>query len=72
MNHLLVNSEDEGNEVIVDPHSKFGRYLADTVAAVGSDPLEILISLEDLVIEQYGEIVLRAHKAQVRIKHPRR
>lgn len=69
MNHLLINNpESEDNEVIVDPHSKFGQYLADTVAAEGSDPLEILISLEDLVIEQYGEVVLRAHKAQVRIR----
>jgi len=68
--HLITN-EPDGNdveEVLYDPMGKFGRVLADTIAAPNSDPLEILIQLEDLVIEQFGEVVLRAHKAQVRIR----
>ena len=68
--HLLTNEPDMNDveEVLYDPMGKFGRVLADTIAAPNSDPLEILISLEDLVIEQFGEVVLRAHKAHFRIR----
>ena len=75
MNHLLTNSEDEDNEeILYDFESLFGQFVEDRLARApkNSDPMELLISLEDLVIEKYGEVVLRAHKAQVRIKHPRR
>lgn len=68
--NLITNEPDMNDmeEVLFDPHSKFGKVLADTIAAPNSDPLEILISLEDLVIEQFGEVVLRAHKAHFRVR----
>ena len=47
-------------ETSYDPHSKYGLMLADTVAAETSDPLDMLIQLEEMLMEQYGLTLMQA------------
>ena len=55
-------------EALFDPHSEFGLFLKETVAAPGADPVDILIQLEDFVIEQLGDVVIRGHRATIQIR----
>lgn len=55
-------------EVLFDPHSPFGVYLQETVAAPNADPVDILIQLEDFVMEELGAVVIRASRATIQIR----
>ncbi len=58
---------DEAGEVLYDPHGPMGLMLAETTPAPSSssDPLEMLIALEDMLLQEHGVTLLRAAKLGV-------